>query len=1260
VSSTKISVSPAKSAKKSRKRKPAPKAPLPLARSLDLRRVASTGAIVAAIILVLRNVASAVATLVTGWLVQDLNTTYLQVLGFSLVGGAILYVVSQVIWTNQCDKAEGQLRADLLAAALAQPLAVIAAQSSGEILDRVDDDAAALGRLIRGAAFGMFHTCVGAITMWIVAGISWWPAWFMFPLFLASGYFLVRKKLPIIKEKKVEEEIAWTNHAAAFEEAVAARDDLRTNNGQAFAVRRLAELSAQIFRRVRVVAILQAQVFAVSGVALHAILGLITVAGVIFTIRGALSVGQLVTVFLATASLAGLTQDLIGRLPEIQEGLGAMTRIKQLLEVEPEPVGGVALPGQLDLEFRNLDFAYPVSEEHSSDTDGTATSEATAGSDAAASLDATAESGPALVTTPTHSFALREVNIYVPAGQTIALVGRTGSGKTTLASLLSRAVEPNPATVFLGGHDVLDYDLSALRRGIGVVSQRTEILAGTLRDNVTLFGAFGSTSTAANPGAADVVAADPVAAAMAKLGLTEWVAALPDGLETLLGPGGTKLSAGEEQLVAFARLLVRDVHLVILDEATARMDPLTERRVIAAAHSLLSGRTGVVIAHRLATIERADLVAVLSHGEVIQQGSQAALAAQPGPYRDLIEAAATGDAYGNSADLDEITDEAPALSGTPNPTESAAQASEPEADERLFRRRNRTEAGDKEKHKGMKLMPAVRRMWFINWQWGLIGVLGFFVGSLFFAQGPVTGYLWGRIVEGLEIGRLETVMLIAMIALLVGSRLAVAYAVRVYGLWWTSLNMRVRMAVMRGQIAKRRLAATPPGEVVARAMDSDRFIFYADRWFDFANAILVAVVVTLLSRSWMAGLVILGILAISAVGAVAGRRIAGRTAKEAAAARAQFGRVLVSVLDGSRTVKLAAATAQVEAYLARVDSKRVRAAMFEHRVRAILDGIPAVLCFGAAAGAWVLHQNGYWSLATTLMVSNTAIGYIWFAMTTGGVVNDAPGVRSWQIATQDFAGGRSLVATPAGVSLVTGAAPAPSADVAEPLSTLELRDYSVQFDDDGSTAVSDVNLTVTAGQVVLLLGQVGSGKSALLSALAGLRSSTGEMYWNGAQVSDPEVFLRPRRVAYVSQLPRVVSGTIAENIQLDHAARPLDEPVTGARLDVDVTEAGGLSALVGHRGVKLSGGQSQRLALARALATQSAILVADDISSALDAATELELWQHLRANGQTVIGSTSKLAALALADQVVVIVDGRVVATGPWADLAPAYAHLAS
>ena len=226
-----------------------------------------------------------------------------------------------------------------------------------------------------------------------------------------------------------------------------------------------------------------------------------------------------------------------------------------------------------------------------------------------------------------------------------------------------------------------------------------------------------------------------------------------------------------------------------------------------------------------------------------------------------------------------------------------------------------------------------------------------------------------------------------------------------------------------------------------------------------------------------------------------------------------------------------------------------------------------------------------------------------------------------------------------------------------PLRRLVLRDVAAVHDD-GTIGVSGVDLDIGAGSLVLLTGRVGAGKSSLLAALAGLVDHDGSLRWNDREIDDPELFLRPGQVAYVGQVPRVLSGSFTDNIALGHDRR-LPGAVADARLETDLDAAGGLATLVGHRGVRLSGGQVQRVALARALAAEAELLVADDVSSALDARTELELWDALRRRGTTVVGSTSKRAALARADVVVVLEEGRVAAVGPWRRLAGQWGHLA-
>ncbi|MFD7310178.1 ATP-binding cassette domain-containing protein [Promicromonospora sp. NPDC059942] len=1185
--------------------RPAPTTPTDPARRLDWRRLRGPAAVVAMLALTAGAVGLALGTVAAGRLAADATVLGLVLLAVCVVGGAVFDGIGQVTWASVVDRAEGKLRSDLLSAALRQPLATLSEQAVGEVLDRVDDDTHAVGTLVRRQLWGAGRTVVGVVPMWIIAGITWWPAWLLFPVLGGIVALLTRPLLGEIARRKVIEEAAWTDHAAAFEEAVAARNDLRTSLGQAFAVRRVAQLSAIVHRKFREVVRVEERLLRRAGLVMYALLAGTVVVCAVVAAGGGLSVDQLVTLFLVTAMFVGQMDNLVHHLPDIQEGLGAVLRIRQMLEVEPEPEGGDDLPeGPLGLELRDLTFAYD---------EGT--------------------------------FALSGVDLVVPAGETVALVGRTGSGKSTLAALLSRAVEPERGSVFLGGADVRDLDLQKLRGAVGVVTQRTEIIAGTLAENIALF--------------ADVPRAD-IEAAVRELGLTDWTAGLPDGIDTLLGPGGTTLSAGEEQLVAFARLLVRHVQLVVLDEATARMDPLTEARVVAASDRLLSGRTGVLIAHRLGTIERAGLVAVLDHGRVVQQGPRATLARTPGPFRSLLEAGASDGSLDESAAAAAgVRAQAVAASADGEAdTATAAPADGTDQPDAVGGRRRAgtppdlTPPGD-----GPSLARGVLHALFVRPRWGLFGAVLFLLASLVAAQGAVSGFLWGRTVEIVGTGELPVGLLVTFAVLLLLQPLFISRALGVYPRWWVEVLLRIRMSVMHGQTRQYRLPATPPGEVVARSMDADRFVRYADRWVDFVNGLAIVAVTALISGTWTAGAVLLAVMVVSAAASAVGRPIAGRSAAGSSAARARFGRALVSALDSARTVKLAARTPDVRRHLGEVDSGRVKAAIFEHRVQAVLDSVPLVTLYIGVVVAWGFLLTGTWDLATTLLVANAVTGFAWFGVVAGAVVTEAPGTRAWQVATARFAGGTDLVSRQQGVDLVTGVAPAPEPTPREPLDRLELRRLTAVHDD-GTIGVSDVDLEVRRGELVLLLGQVGSGKSSLLSALAGLMEHTGQVRWNGTEVTDAQAFLRPGQVAHVAQVPRVLSGSFSDNVQLDHA-RDIDGPVQGARLEQDMRDAGGPHALVGHRGVRLSGGQVQRLALARALAADTELLLADDVSSALDASTEIELWAALRERGTTVVGATSKRAALARADRVVVLVDGAVADVGPWSGLAPRWSHLA-
>jgi ATP-binding cassette, subfamily B, bacterial MsbA len=268
----------------------------------------------------------------------------------------------------------------------------------------------------------------------------------------------------------------------------------------------------------------------------------------------------------------------------VQRGIAAATGVFELLDEPQESDGGTISIGRArgDVSYRNVSFRYEAGK------------------------------GP----------ALRNVSLDVAAGTTVALVGQSGSGKSTLVSLLPRFYDPTEGAVFLDGHDVRGYSLRDLRRQIALVSQDVVLFDDTIAKNIA-YGALAKHSRAEIEHAAEAAY------------VAEFAAALPQGLDTRVGERGALLSGGQRQRIAIARALLKDSPVLILDEATSALDTASERRVQAALARLVRGRTTLVIAHRLSTVERADRIVVLRDGGIVETGTHAELLAAGGYYASL-------------------------------------------------------------------------------------------------------------------------------------------------------------------------------------------------------------------------------------------------------------------------------------------------------------------------------------------------------------------------------------------------------------------------------------------------------------------------------------------------------------------------------------------------------------------------------------------------------------------------------------------------
>ncbi|MGH2957862.1 MAG: ABC transporter ATP-binding protein [Solirubrobacterales bacterium] len=293
-----------------------------------------------------------------------------------------------------------------------------------------------------------------------------------------------------------------------------------------------------------------------------------------------------------------------------QQGMAALDKIFDLLDTEPDLVDK---PGAIDprplrgeIELDGVWFSY--------------------GLDRAAGVRRS--SGEREKAPDSGDWALRDVSIHVPAGQTLALVGETGAGKSTFAKLVSRFYDPQRGRVRVDGHDLRDLRASCLRSQLGIVPQEGFLFSGTVRENICF-------------GRPDATEAEVEAAAEA-IGAGDFIRRLPEGYETEVGERGVALSAGQRQLIAFARALLAEPRILILDEATSNIDVRTERTIEAGLERLLADRTAIVIAHRLSTIRGADRIAVLEQGGIVESGTHDELIEAGGRYAQL---------YGSWAEL---------------------------------------------------------------------------------------------------------------------------------------------------------------------------------------------------------------------------------------------------------------------------------------------------------------------------------------------------------------------------------------------------------------------------------------------------------------------------------------------------------------------------------------------------------------------------------------------------------------------------------
>ncbi|MEZ4711556.1 MAG: ABC transporter ATP-binding protein [Caldilineaceae bacterium] len=447
----------------------------------------------------------------------------------------------------------------------------------GAMIERVDGDVQELSEFMSQFVLRVLANALLLIGILALLYREQWQIGLAFTLYSVVMFTILIRTVKIGVPFWEAEREASSQMFGSIEEWLNGTEDIRASGGTEYVLDRLRRQIYELFLATRKAHFAGMFTWGLSGVLFTINLGLALGIGAYFLQAGVITIGSVYLIMSYSNTLARPIQQLSRQLQDLQAATASIGRIRELMALEsavPDAPNTAPLSnGPLRVEFDGVDFGYNAAEP-----------------------------------------VLRDVSFDLAPGRVLGLLGRTGSGKTTITRLLFRLYDPQSGAISLGEHDLRRAPLDSIRQRVGMVTQEVQLFRASVRDNLTFF----------NPAIDD----EHILEALEVLGLGDWFRSLEFGLDTRLDAGGRSLSAGQAQLLAFTRVFLKDPGLVILDEASSRLDPVTEYLIERAIDRLLANRTGIIVAHRLATVQRADEIMILQDGQIIEHGQRIALAAR--------------------------------------------------------------------------------------------------------------------------------------------------------------------------------------------------------------------------------------------------------------------------------------------------------------------------------------------------------------------------------------------------------------------------------------------------------------------------------------------------------------------------------------------------------------------------------------------------------------------------------------------------------